>query len=81
MLLNTFYWNLNYWDSAATFSGEVISPENNYPSGIMMAVLLVFLSTFLPILVGTGASDKPWDEWTDGYVFCYTVLPPSFSCL
>lgn len=73
LLLNTFYWNLNYWDSAATFSGEVISPEKNYPTGIMLAVLLVFLSTFLPILVATGASDTEWEDWTDGYFITLAV--------
>lgn len=73
LLLNTFYWNLNYWDSAATFSGEVISPEKNYPTGIMLAVLLVFLSTFLPILVGTGASETNWEDWTDGYFIALAV--------
>lgn len=32
-----------------------------------IAVLLVFLSAFLPILIGTGASEAPYTEWTDGY--------------
>ena len=32
-----------------------------------IAVLLVFLSAFLPILIGTGASAAPYTEWTDGY--------------
>ena len=67
LLLNTFYWNLNYWDSAATFSGDVINPEKNYPSGILLAVLLVFMSTFLPILVGTGAYEGDWSDWSDGF--------------
>jgi amino acid transporter len=31
------------------------------------AVLLVFLSAFLPILIGTGASKAPYSMWTDGY--------------
>lgn len=32
-----------------------------------IAVLLVFFSAFLPVLVGTGASTAPYSEWTDGY--------------
>lgn len=32
-----------------------------------LAVLLVFLSSFLPVLIGTGASDAPYTEWRDGY--------------
>jgi len=27
LLLNTLMWNLNYWDSASTLSGEVIKPR------------------------------------------------------
>lgn len=32
-----------------------------------IAVLLVFFSAFIPILIGTGASTAPFSEWTDGY--------------
>lgn len=32
-----------------------------------IAVLLVFFSAFLPILIGTGASTAPYSAWTDGY--------------
>jgi amino acid transporter len=32
-----------------------------------IAVLLVFFSAFLPILIGTGASSAPFSAWTDGY--------------
>lgn len=32
-----------------------------------IAVLLVFFSAFIPILIGTGASKAPFSEWTDGY--------------
>lgn len=31
------------------------------------AVLLVFVSAFLPILIGTGASKVSYTQWTDGY--------------
>lgn len=67
LLLNTFFWNINYWESAASFSGEVENPGKTFPRGIALAVLLVFLSTFIPVLIGTGASHDPYQEWTDGY--------------
>jgi amino acid transporter len=35
--------------------------------GMGIAVILVFSSAFLPILIGTGASRAPYSEWTDGY--------------
>jgi amino acid transporter len=31
------------------------------------AILLVFVTLFVPILVATGASSRPYTEWTDGY--------------
>jgi hypothetical protein len=33
---------------------------------MMLAVGLVFLSSFLPVLIGTGASPDPYTEWHDG---------------
>jgi amino acid transporter len=73
LLLNTFYWNINFWDSAAAFSGDVKNPVKNYPPGIGMALLLVFLSTFLPILIGTGASDRPYTDWTGGFFVAVSI--------
>lgn len=67
LYLNTFFWNFNYWDSAASYSGDVQNPSKNYPLGLFYGFLLVSLSTFLPVLVGLGASSKPYTEWTDGY--------------
>ena len=54
-------------ESAACFSGEVKDPSRDYPLGMFLAILLVFLTLFIPILVATGASDRPLSEWTDGY--------------
>eukprot|EP01038_Epipyxis_sp_PR26KG_P008883 gene8883-11982_t len=67
LLLNTFFWNINFWESAASFSGEVENPGKNYPRGMGIAVALVFLSLFVPILIGTGASSDSYSKWTDGY--------------
>jgi amino acid transporter len=67
LLLNTFFWNINYWDSSAAFSGDVDTPEKTFPKGLKIAVVLVALGSFFPILVGTGASSADSTEWTDGY--------------
>lgn len=68
LLLNTFFWNINYWESSSSFSGDVENPSVNYPRGMAIAVVLVFLSLFLPILVGTGiATSNDYSVWTDGY--------------
>ncbi len=66
LLLNTFFWNINYWESAASYSGDVLDPGRNYPLGMLIAVILVTLSLFIPVLVGLGASSMPWDQWSDG---------------
>lgn len=81
LLLNTFFWNINYWESSATFSAEVenpgmcsfshnsqfMCPGRTFPKGLAIAVLLVAVSGFFPILIGTGASSANYNEWTDGY--------------
>ena len=64
LLLNTFFWNINYWESASSFSGDVDNPGRNYPLAMGVAVLMVFLSLFLPVLIGTGASSEAYTEWT-----------------
>lgn len=48
--------NLNYWDSAASFAGEVENPGKTYPRALLACVALVVLCYGLPILVGTGAA-------------------------
>ena len=67
MFLNTFFWNINYWESAASFSGDVTNPSVTFPRGMGLALALVFLFTFVPVLIGTGASSLPYSEWSDGY--------------
>ena len=44
-------------------------------------MLLVFLSTFIPVLVGTGASPDPYTRWTDGYFvhLARTIVGPWLS--
>lgn len=67
MLLNTFFWNINYWESSAVFAGDIENPGKVFPKGLAIAVALVAVSGFFPILVGTGASNSSSNEWTDGY--------------
>eukprot|EP00903_Cladosiphon_okamuranus_P008709 g8343.t1 len=54
--LNVMFWNLNYWDSAASFAGEVENPGKTYPRALLACVTLVVLCYGLPILVGTGSA-------------------------
>eukprot|EP00752_Nemacystus_decipiens_P005119 g4644.t1 len=54
--LNVMFWNLNYWDSASSYAGEVENPGKTYPRALFACVTLVVLCYGLPILVGTGAA-------------------------
>jgi amino acid transporter len=67
LLLNTFFWNINFWESAACFSGDVANPGVTFPRGILLAVVFVGISSFLAILFSTGASESHYTEWSDGF--------------
>ncbi|KAH0741582.1 hypothetical protein KY290_034625 [Solanum tuberosum] len=67
LYLNTLFWNLNYWDSISTLAGEVHNPKKTLPKALFYAVILVVLSYFFPLLIGTGAVPLERDLWTDGY--------------
>ncbi|KAK6159605.1 hypothetical protein DH2020_006919 [Rehmannia glutinosa] len=69
LYLNTLFWNLNYWDSISTLAGEVENPGRTLPKALFYALILVVLSYFFPLLIGTGANTVPLDRtlWSDGY--------------
>ncbi|OWM80446.1 probable polyamine transporter At1g31830 isoform X2 [Punica granatum] len=67
LYLNTLFWNLNYWDSISTLAGEVDNPCRTLPRALFYGVILVVLSYFFPLLIGTGALPVNRDEWSDGY--------------
>ncbi|XP_057761612.1 probable polyamine transporter At1g31830 isoform X2 [Arachis stenosperma] len=67
LYLNTLFWNLNYWDSISTLSGEVENPKKTLPKALFFALILVVLGYFFPLLIGTGAVPLNRELWTDGY--------------
>lgn len=67
LYLNTLFWNLNYWDSISTLSGEVDDPSRTLPRALFYALLLVVLSYIFPVMSGTGALPLDRELWTDGY--------------
>ncbi|KAL1354122.1 probable polyamine transporter At1g31830 isoform X1 [Arachis hypogaea] len=67
LYLNTLFWNLNYWDSISTLSGEVQNPKKTLPKALFFALILVVLGYFFPLLIGTGAVPLNRELWTDGY--------------
>ncbi|KAK1261335.1 putative polyamine transporter [Acorus gramineus] len=67
LYLNTLFWNLNYWDSISTLTGEVDNPKKTLPKALFYALILVVLGYFFPLLIGTGATHLDREMWTDGY--------------
>ncbi|KAL7164656.1 hypothetical protein ACSBR2_040536 [Camellia fascicularis] len=67
LFLNTLFWNLNYWDSISTLSGEVHNPKKTLPKALFYALILVVSGYIFPLLIGTGSIPLNRDLWTDGY--------------
>ncbi|CAL5054849.1 unnamed protein product [Urochloa decumbens] len=67
LYLNTLFWNLNYWDSISTLSGEVDNPGKTLPKALLYAVIFVVVGYLYPLLAGTGAVPLDRLNWSDGY--------------
>lgn len=67
LYLNTLFWNLNYWDSISTLSGEVENPKRNLPKALFFTLILVVVGYFFPLLTSTGAIPLQRELWSDGY--------------
>lgn len=57
-------WNYIGWDNASTVQGEVRDASRSYPRALALALPLVTLGYFVPLLATLAASD--WTTWTDG---------------
>jgi amino acid transporter len=66
--LNNLFWNLNSFDSAASFSEDVDDPGKAFPKAMTWAVLMVFTGYLFPLMVALGASDAKQSDWVDGYL-------------
>lgn len=67
LYLNTLFWNLNYWDSISTLTGEVDNPGKNLPKALFYALIMVVVCYLYPLLTGTGAIPLNRELWADGY--------------
>jgi len=70
---NNLFWNLNSFDSAASFAGEVREVSTTYPRGIFLGTFLVVVCYLFPLLVATGATDSEQNEWVDGHMATVAV--------
>uniref|UniRef100_A0A7S1G022 Amino acid permease/ SLC12A domain-containing protein n=1 Tax=Corethron hystrix TaxID=216773 RepID=A0A7S1G022_9STRA len=67
-LMNNIFWNINYFDTASAFAGEVKDPGRTWPRAMFFAVLLVVLNYLLPLLVAIGATSSSRQDWQEGYL-------------
>jgi amino acid transporter len=65
--LNNLFWNLNSFDSAASFAADVDNPATVIPKAMFYSVLIVIVGYFVPLLVALGASNSNQNDWVDGY--------------
>ena len=91
--VNNLFWNLNSFDVGASFAGEVQNPDVVFPKAMIMSVVLVVLSYFLPLLVALGVSDTPQESWKaghltvvafevgGGWLASWTVIGAAVSCI
>jgi len=66
--LNNLFWNLNSVDAAGSFAGEIDNAGSAFPKAMFIAIFLVVICYFFPLLVAVGASDAPQQAWTDGFL-------------
>ena len=62
--LSTALWNYFGWDNASTVGGEVVDAGRTYPRALALALPLVALGYFVPLVPALGATD--WTTWSDG---------------
>jgi amino acid transporter len=69
--LNNLFWNLNSFDSAGSFAGEVDDPATIFPKVMKWSVFIVAMGYILPLLVALGATPDSvavQQDWVDGYL-------------
>jgi amino acid transporter len=57
-------WNYIGWDNPSTAQGEVNDPSRTYPRALAIALPLVTIGYFVPLLSTLAATD--WTSWTEG---------------
>lgn len=63
-LFNIVFWNMNGFDCASTFAGEVKNPKVTYSRAMPLVVLITMLCYVVPLALLSCVSD--WHNWTDG---------------
>ena len=66
--MNNLFWNLNSFDSSASFATETDCVKKTYTRGIFLALIMVIICYIAPLLVLVGATDYSQSEWVDGHI-------------
>jgi amino acid transporter len=66
--LNNLFWNLNSFDAAGSFAGEIENSSQLFPRAMFLSVVLVASCYFFPLLIAIGATDAERQDWTDGFL-------------
>lgn len=67
-LLNNLFWNLNSFDSTASYAADVSDPGYVLPRSLGLGVLFTTMGYIFPVLVAIGATDSDPEDWVDGYL-------------
>jgi len=62
--LSIALWNYIGWDNASTVGGEIKQSSSTYPRALAIALPLVIVGNFVPLLSTLAATD--WTTWTEG---------------
>jgi amino acid transporter len=71
--MNNMFWNLNSFDSAASFAGETTDVKKTYPRGIFIGLVMTIVFYVVPLMVAVGATDYSQSEWVDGHLGAVAV--------
>ena len=71
--MNNMFWNLNSFDSVASFAGETTDVKKTYPRGIFIGLFMTVLFYIVPLMVAVGATDYTQSEWVDGHLGAVAV--------
>ena len=63
-LVNNLFWNANYYDSASAWAGDV--DRTAWGGAMVGSVALCALSSLVPMLAATAASDLRWGDYHNG---------------
>ena len=70
--LNNMFWNLNSFDSAASFAPET-TDMRVYSNGIFIGLGMSILFYVVPLMIAVGATDYTQQEWIDGHLGAVAV--------